>query len=295
MEIEKLIPTCKNYIWGGTRLFKYNKPSFNFDTIAESWEVSFHDDGPSKISNGQLLRDVVTCNDLGRKCDTLPFFPILNKFIDAKDDLSLQVHPTDEYALKFENSYGKTEMWYVVDADEEACLYIGFNKNVSDKEIQKRIKENSIIKIMNRIEVKPGDCYFIPAGTIHAIGKGCFIYEIQENSNLTYRVYDYDRVGKDGKKRELHIEKALKVINKEKYVPQNLKSSPLVSCKYFTVNKLVGPKEIKAPNDSFLVFTIIKGSGLVNNKLANEGDTYFVPANKKAILSGNFELITTNL
>ena len=148
---------------------------------------------------------------------------------------------------------------------------------------------------MNKISVKPGDCYFIPAGTIHAIGKGCFIYEIQENSNLTYRVYDYDRVGKDGKKRELHIEKALKVLNKEKYVPQNLKSSPLVSCKYFTVNKLVAPKEIKAPHNSFLVFTIIKGSGLVNNEPANEGDTYFVPANKKVTIQGNIELITTNL
>lgn len=294
MEIEKLYPTTKSYIWGGSRLFKYGKVS-DSNIIAESWEVSFHDDGPSKISNGQFLRDIVTCQDLGKKCDVFPFFPILNKFIDAKDNLSLQVHPSDEYALKNENSFGKTEMWYVVDADKGACLYIGFNKNVSDKEIQQRIKDNSIIEIMNKIQVKPGDCYFIPAGTIHAIGKGCFIYEIQENSNLTYRVYDYDRIGKDGKKRELHIDKALKVLNKEKFIPQNLKTSPLVSCKYFVVNKVVSPKEIIAPNDSFLVFTIIKGNGKVNDTPAKEGETFFIPANKKATLSGNLELITTHL
>lgn len=294
MKVEKLIPVTKNYIWGGKRLFNLNKKS-DADTIAESWEVSFHSDGPSSLSDGRILKDVASKIDLGSKCDLLPFFPILNKFIDAKDNLSLQVHPSDEYALKNENSYGKTEMWYVVDADKDAYLYVGFSKNVTDSEIVERIKNNSIVEIMNKIPVKTGDCYFIPAGTIHAIGKGCFIYEIQENSNLTFRVYDYDRVGKDGKKRELHIDKALKVLNKEKYVPVNLQSSPLVSCKYFTVNKLNNPTRILAPKDSFLVFTVIEGNGLVDNVELNLGDTYFIPAGKEVSIKGNISIITTNI
>lgn len=294
VNIEKLIPATKNYLWGGKRLFQYGKTSTN-DIIAESWELSFHDDGPCKLSNGKLLKDVCTEQDLGEKCKKFNFFPVLNKFIDAKDDLSIQVHPCDEYALKYENSYGKTEMWYVVDALENSYLYIGFNKDVSDAEIRERIKNNTLINIMNKIEVRKGDCYFIPSGTIHAIGKGCFIYEIQENSNLTYRVYDYDRVGKDGKKRELHIEKALKVLNKKKYIPNNISSENLANCEYFTVKRCLNVSKVSAPNDSFLALTIISGNGKIDNIVACAGDTFFVPAKKVANLDGKFEIITTTI
>jgi len=297
MEIVKLKGAVKDYLWGGTRLFNYGKTSSS-PIIAESWEVSFHKDGPSVIDSGvnkgKFLSDVATLDDLGSNAKNFEFFPILNKFIDAKDNLSLQVHPNDEYALKYENSFGKTEMWYVVDATEEACLYIGFNKDVSDEEISARIANDTLIEIMNKIHVKKGDCYFIPSGTIHAIGKGCLIYEIQENSNLTYRVYDYGRVDKNGNKRELHVEKALKVLNKNKVQPKSLTGNSLANCKYFIVNKLVNPKSIVAPKDSFLVATVIDGNGKFNDMDVATGDTFFVPANKQIVTSGNLVVITTN-
>lgn len=209
--------------------------------------------------------------------------------------ISIQVHPNDEYALANENTNGKSELWYVVDAMPNSFIYLGFNKDVTEVEILEKIKNNSILDVINKIPVKPGDCYFVPAGTIHAIGSGCFIYEIQENSNITYRVYDYDRKDKNGNKRELHIEKALKVLNKSKTIPQNLQGTNLINCSYFSVNKILNPKEVSAPIDSFLVFTIIKGQGKVNNIDAFTGDTFFVPANKKADFCSDFDIITTNL
>ena len=220
----KLSPAFKDYIWGGTRLRTEFGKKCSLEKVAESWELSFHNDGPSVVDSGQnkgkLLKEIITESDLGDKCKNFTYFPVLNKFIDAKQDLSLQVHPSDEYALKNEHSYGKTEMWYVIEAKNKSCLYIGFNRDVTKSELVKRINDNTILEIMNKIEVKSGDCYFIPSGTIHAIGKGCLIYEIQQNSNLTYRVYDYDRIDKNGKKRELHVEKALNVINLKKYKPK---------------------------------------------------------------------------
>lgn len=298
MEIMKLKPTLKDYIWGGNRLKKYVKES-NKDIIAESWEISFHNDGPSIIDSGEhkgcLLKDVINENDLGEKCKNFTFFPILNKFIDAKDNLSIQVHPSDEYALKYENSYGKTEMWYVVSATEEACLYVGFNKDVTDEEISSRIQNNTLMEIMNKINVKEGDCYFIPSGTIHAIGKGCLVYEIQENSNITYRVYDYDRRDKNGNPRELHVAKALAVLNKAKTELINLQGETLKTCKYFSVRKLKNPKTLSSPKDSFMVATVIKGNGDINNLEAKMGDTFFIPANKKYDVNGEMIIITTNI
>ena len=138
---------------------------------------------------------------------------MLIKFIDAEQNLSVQVHPSDEYALQHENSFGKTEMWYIVEAEEGAGIYLGFNRTVTKEEYEAAIKENRLTELLNFYEVKAGDCYFIPSGTIHAIGKGCLICEIQQNSNLTYRVYDYGRKDKNGKERELHIDKAPRVTN----------------------------------------------------------------------------------
>lgn len=296
--IYKLVPHLTNYLWGGKRLKEYGK-KVKDDVVAEAWEVSFHEAGLSLIGSGRnkgkSLKEVLSNKDLGKKTLEYPFFPVLNKFIDACDNLSLQVHPSDEYALKYENSFGKTEMWYVVDAEPGSCLYVGFNKDLTDEEISERISDNSIVEVMNKIEIKPGDCYFIPSGTIHAIGKGCLIYEIQENSNLTYRVYDYDRVGKDGKKRELHVEKALKVLNKNKYVPTNLTGNNLMNCKYFNVNKLVNPKEVSSQKDSFLAVTVIEGKGKISNLNVKKGDTLFVTAHSKYKVVGNLTLITTEI
>jgi len=213
MNTEKLYPELKDNIWGGRKLIeKYGKTTKNA-ICAESWELSFHPDGPTKLSDGSRLCNVATEELLGSNTKNFEFFPLMIKLIDAKDNLSVQVHPDDTYALKYENSFGKTEMWYIVEADEGAGIYLGFKEDVCEEQVENAIKQNTLTSLMNFFEVKAGDCYFIPSGTIHAIGTGCLIYEIQQNSNLTYRVYDYDRRDKNGNPRELHVEKALKVLD----------------------------------------------------------------------------------
>ena len=187
MKTVKLKAKTKDYLWGGHKLFDYGKEGN--DIIAESWELSYFEGMESIIDSGEdkgkKLCDVVTKKELGTNIEKYPFFPMLVKLIDSAQNLSIQVHPDDDYARKYENSYGKNEMWYVVGAEKDAKLYIGFNKDVSKDELVNRIENNTLLDVMNHILVKPGDAYYIPAGTIHAIGKGCFILEIQQNSNLT--------------------------------------------------------------------------------------------------------------
>ena len=193
---------------------------------------------------------------------------------DARQDLSVQVHPSDEYALKHENSFGKTEMWYVVEADEGAGIYLGFKRDVTDAEYREAIKNNALTDLLNFYKVKAGDCFFIPSGTIHAIGAGCLICEIQQNSNLTYRVYDYGRLDKDGKTRELHVDKALKVTSLTKYEAKKLDA--VSSCgeylglsKYFTVKKFSVKDDVILHSDkgSFKAFTCVSGEGYINNEI----------------------------
>ena len=201
MSILKLYPECKDYIWGGEKLKeKYGKQTHK-TPCAESWELSFHNDGLTRLFSGKTLVESVAEMDLGENVNVFPFFPVLIKFIDAKENLSVQVHPSDEYALANENSFGKTEMWYIVEAEKGAGIYLGFNRDVTKEEYETAIKEKRLTELLNFYEVKAGECYFIPSGTIHAIGKGCLICEIQQNSNLTYRVYDYCRKDKNGKER----------------------------------------------------------------------------------------------
>lgn len=248
-KIERLYPVCKDYIWGGTKLReKYGKVT-DADPCAESWELSFHKDGLTKIGDGRTLAEAITAKDIGSRAEKFPFFPTLIKFIDAKADLSVQVHPSDEYALKNEGSFGKTEMWYIVEADEGAGIYLGFKRNVTKKEFEAAIKEKSLTDLLNFYPVKPGESYFIPSGTIHAIGRGCLICEIQQNSNLTYRVYDYGRRDKFGNERELHVEKALAVTNLEKFERQESCSEKIAECEYFTVTKLTVTDSCKLTAD----------------------------------------------
>ncbi len=285
MQIEKLYPECKDNIWGGRALKeKYGKIT-DKDPVAESWELSFHKDGPTKLSDGTTLQSRATARDLGENCEGFPFFPMLVKLIDAKQDLSVQVHPSDEYALKNENSFGKTEMWYIVDAEPGAGIYLGFKRKVSQEEYEQAIANNTLTELLNFFEVKAGDCYFIPSGTIHAIATGCLICEIQQNSNLTYRVYDYGRRDKNGNLRELHVEKALKVTNLDKYEysPLNLQTAQgelLGLSRYFTTTfvKVEGEKTVTADKNSFKCLTCVKGSGTVGGKAASAGDSLFVPA-----------------
>ena len=299
MEIVKLYPECKDNIWGGVKLKeKYGKKT-DKDPVAESWELSFHKDGPTRLENGKTLQETVTAVELGENCQGFPFFPMLVKLIDAKQDLSVQVHPSDTYALANENSFGKTEMWYIVEAEQGAGIYLGFKKDVTQEEYERAIKNNTLTELLNFFEVKAGDCYFIPSGTIHAIGTGCLICEIQQNSNLTYRVYDYGRKDKNGNERELHVDKALKVTNLEKYeyTPLALSTSQgtlLGLSRYFTTTAVSvnGEKMLNADKASFKCVTCVKGEGKIGEKAVALGDSFFIPAGYGEVkLIGEMELI----
>lgn len=303
MEIVKLYPECKDNLWGGVKLREKYGKNTDKSPVAESWELSFHKDGPTRLEDGKTLQECVTEEELGLNCKGFPFFPMLAKFIDAKDDLSVQVHPSDAYALKNENSFGKTEMWYIVEADEGAGIYLGFKKDVTQAEYERAIAEHTLTELLNFFEVKAGECYFIPSGTIHAIGKGCLICEIQQNSNLTYRVYDYGRKDKNGKERELHVEKALKVtsLSKYEYAPLRIETEQgdlLGLSRYFTTTSVQvdGEKKLFADGNSFKCLMCVDGAGKVNGKAISLGDSWFVPAGYgEFTLSGNMRVIVAEV
>ena len=340
-DIMKLEPAFKDNLWGGTKLRTVFGKKCDYDVIGESWELSAHPDGQSVIASGIFTgmyfgefiekygHDVV-----GWKSSSLDRFPVLIKFIDAKKDLSIQIHPDDDYALEIENEFGKNEMWYVVDCEPGAFLYCGLKKDSSKEEIRERIENNTITDILNKIEVHKGDCVMVKAGTIHAIGAGILICEIQQNSNCTYRMYDYDRKDKFGNKRELHIDKAIDVVDVKKYKPfiSDNKDVPegaevLVSCKYFECYKYVlgsdateadhasdiedncyntenvrntGKVNISVDAMSFRSVIVIDGSGKIavgNNTMDNKaGDSFFVTAGEKVInLEGTGTVIVTKV
>lgn len=303
MEILKLYPAYKNYIWGGEKLSKRYGKTADFTPVAESWELSFHADGETRVADGRTLREALTPAELGTACEGFPFFPMLIKFIDAKQNLSVQVHPDDTYALVNENSFGKTEMWYVVEADAGAGLYVGFSRDVTREEYERAIADGTLCDLLNFYPVQKGDCYFIPAGTIHAIGAGCVICEIQQNSNLTYRVFDYGRVGADGKPRELHVAKALAVTNLKKYekldpLGDEFGTEVLGSCEYFHVTRQMvrGKWQISTDARSFKCITCVQGVGQIENHPISRGDSFFIPANfGTAHLSGDMVLICTEV
>ncbi len=312
MAVYQLIPTCKDYIWGGNKLRTIFHKESDSDRIAESWELSCHPDGPSylmekgkKVTLAEAVKNT-KADAMGKNCQKFEEFPVLIKLIDACDNLSIQVHPSDEYALKNEHQYGKTEMWYIVDCEENAGLYFGFKKEISKEEFAERIQEDRLLEVLNWVPVKKGDTFFIEAGTIHAIGKGIVIAEIQQNSNVTYRVYDYGRIGKDGKKRDLHIDKAIAVTNR---TPKDLQESyapHLGICKYFCVDKLnldgIYTKSMSGTvlEDSFLHILILEGNGTVTTKdnsvSFRKGDSLFLPASSGAYeIEGTCEAILTTI
>ena len=291
MKIQKLIPECKDYVWGGSKLKSEYGKKTNSEICAESWELSFHKDGLTKVQEGKTLCEIASKEHLGSNLDGFEFFPVLNKFIDAKQNLSVQVHPSDAYALKNENSFGKTEMWYIVEADEGAGIYLGFNRDITKEEYESVIQNNTLTQILNFYPVKAGECYFIPSGTVHAIGAGCLIYEIQQNSNLTYRVYDY------GRGREVHIEKALAVSNLSKHQKVALSGDVLGVSKYFTVSKLnVCNNTLQTDGSTFNCVTVVGGSGEVDGIAVKKGDSLFVPANYGSYsLKGDMQIILTQI
>ena len=278
MKITKTIPAFKDYIWGGNKLKTEFHKNVDLDRVAESWELAAHKDGTSGFDGESFsLADLFENHRelIGTNAEKFERFPMIIKLIDAKNNLSVQVHPSDEYALKNENSYGKTEMWYVVEAEEGAGLYVGFNRDVTETEFRALIAENRLQEVLNFIPVKPGEWFFIEAGTVHAIGKGVVIAEVQQNSNLTYRLYDYGRVGADGKPRELHVEKGVKVSKLTAYTPDKRTSCEYFSCKSIALS---GSRAFTADKTSFVALVLMDGSLSVAGKTYQKGDTVFVPA-----------------
>jgi mannose-6-phosphate isomerase len=295
MSVLKLKPACKDYLWGGDTLIRNFHKKYDGEKLAETWELSCHPDGMSVISNGlwqgKSLAEYVDANGkavLGDNCKRFQDFPILIKFIDAKDNLSIQVHPNDYYALKNEGQYGKTEMWYIADCKDGAFIYYGFAKEIDQSEFRERIENNTLPEVLNKVSVHKGDVFFIEAGTIHAIGQNIVVAEIQQNSNITYRVYDYGRKDKEGRERELHIEKAIEVTNRHAMRTCRSAYPHLAACDYFIVDKLNLDGKIMQKltgtidKDSFMSFLVVEGNGtaICNGEHIDfiKGDSLFFPA-----------------
>lgn len=329
MAIGKIHPACKQYLWGGEKLIREYGISSPKTPLAEAWVLSAHPDGDSRISfsdmarfsegtassdraefseetasseggffsEGESFADYLksypeAAGSLGK---AFPFFPTLIKLIDAKKALSIQVHPDDSFALSREGQYGKTEMWIVLEREEGAFLYFGFQKDYTEEEIRRAIEEENFPSLLCKVMVEPGDVFFIPAGTVHAIGAGILLAEVQQNSNLTYRVYDYGRKDAQGNTRELHVEKALEVMDRkqlssyrqEAFKKQGTKAveedaagkstagknvylERIGSCEYFTVERLFLEDNAfysgKLTEESFLSLLVLEGEGVLTEE-----------------------------
>lgn len=301
-----LRPSGMDYLWGGNRLNDEFEKRIDLSPLAETWECSTHPEGPSYVVGGEYdgseLAEILRQHPeyLGERHKGENTLPILVKFIDAKQDLSVQVHPTDEYAKEHENGeLGKTEMWYVLDANRDASLIYGLRKSCTKAEIRQAVADGTVIQYLQKVPIHKDDVFFIQAGTIHAIGAGALVAEIQENSNLTYRLYDYDRIDKDGKKRELHIDKVLEAANLDssaeprqplrvlKY-QQGVASELLTRCKFFEVYRMIVNTErrqkvhYQADEIAFRVLLCVHGCGMITYKGGEitfyKGDCIFVPA-----------------
>ena len=333
MAIGKIHPACKQYLWGGEKLIREYGISSPNTPLAEAWVLSAHSDGDSRISfsegalcsegkessvgesfseeesssEGESFAEYLKCHPeaVGSFGKAFPFFPTLIKLIDAKKALSIQVHPDDSFALSREGQYGKTEMWIVLEREEGAFLYFGFQKDYSEEEIRRAIEEENFPSLLCKVMVEPGDVFFIPAGTVHAIGAGILLAEVQQNSNLTYRVYDYGRKDAQGNTRELHVEKALEVMNRkqlsayrqeafkkqgkkpvgekvagesatgesatgEKAAGKNVYLEQIGSCEYFTVDRLFLEENAlyngKLTEESFLSLLVLEGEGVLTEE-----------------------------
>ncbi|SFW19677.1 type I phosphomannose isomerase catalytic subunit [Ruminococcus flavefaciens] len=308
----------KDYIWGGTKLRTVFGKESDTERLAESWELSCHPDGECTISGGDFdgmkLSSFISEHPeaVGSSFKSGDSFPVLVKLIDAEKDLSVQVHPDNDYARKHENDSGKTEMWYVISADIGSELIYGFKEELTKEEFRQAIEDNTLMDKVNRVPVRQGDVFFIKPGTLHAIGKGILIAEIQQSSNVTYRVYDYGRLGADGKPRKLHIEKALDVTNTVPAEPKSpvygmeldgVVTQLLADCEYFNVNRhrIIKELELYADKNSFAHVLMIGGSGgelIADNYTLplTMGSSVFVPAGTGAFaIKGNCDIIVTTI
>ena len=298
----KFSPILKNTIWGGTKIAPFKNIHTQLRKIGESWEVSGVPGNETVVSEGpyagRKLNDLVAelKEQLVGRANYERFgneFPLLIKFIDARDDLSIQVHPTDEIAHRQGRERGKTEMWYLMPSEPDATLLCGLRKQITPEEYKQMVSEKTIVDAIARYPVKEGDCFFLPAGRIHAIGSGCFLAEIQQTSDVTYRIYDFDRHDDLGRPRELHTELAAESINYEvlpdyqtHYTPQKDQGVQLVECPYFTtsVYDLTEPMTIDYSElDSFVILIGLSGAGIVTEAdgsrfVLRAGETVLLPA-----------------
>lgn len=288
-----LDPVCKDIIWGGERLSReFSKGEFVGQRIAETWELTVRENEVNTVCSGEMNGETLF------ELEGTENFPVLIKFIDAKSDLSVQVHPGDEYSRKYEGDLGKTEMWYVVDAEAGAQLVYGLRNGVSKEDFAKAVEENRIGECLNYVDVHRGDVFFIPAGCVHAIGGGILIAEIQQSSNVTYRVYDYNRG------RELHIKKALDVIelygkediDKIRYsCADEISADLLADCDIFRVEKKNSScGEIVGNSDKFRHILVLSGKGRVGDLDVFAGSSVLLPLGcEGAKLGGEFEFLLT--
>jgi len=308
----KFKPILKEKIWGGQKLVSLLNKKSELNNIGESWEISDVEGDVSIIENGNLkgwsLKKMLECYN----SDLIGFknykvfenkFPLLIKFIDARDDLSVQLHPNDKLAKERHNSFGKTEMWYVMQAEEDANLIVDFNKKITPQEYLEHLENKTLTQILNFDKVKPGDTYFIEVGRIHAIGAGVMLAEIQQTSDITYRVYDWDRVDKNGNSRDLHNDLAIDAINfnmednfRVSYSKTERELNEMVSCDYFTTSYLALNNDFKKENtkDSFLIYMCVNGNAKIVSETGSvnlsKGETVLIPAAVK-----HFEIKTKNV
>ncbi|PTM06802.1 MAG: mannose-6-phosphate isomerase [Bacteroidetes bacterium] len=307
----KFQPILKEKIWGGQKLNKLLNKKNKATNVGESWEISDVDGDTSIVSNGELngtsLKQLLSSfkDELIGKKNFKIFgdkFPLLIKFIDAKEDLSIQLHPNDELAAKRHNSFGKTEMWYVMQADKDSNLIVGFNQKVTPKLYLKHLKDKTLTEILNFENVNEGDSYFIEVGRVHAIGAGVMLAEIQQTSDITYRVYDWDRKDNAGNERELHNDLAIDAINfkmgnnfKIEFGKKKNQSNKMVSCSYFTTNFLHINNTISKENnhDSFMIYICVDGVATIKiqdfTEIIKKGETILIPAALR-----HFEIETNN-
>ena len=318
MELFKFEPLLKQTIWGGDKIVTFKHLESDLDSVGESWEISGVPGDESVVANGEYkgktlnevlaeMKDkLVGADNYKRFGDR---FPLLIKFIDARQDLSIQVHPTDEIAKKQGKERGKTEMWYLMDSDKDATLLCGLKKKITPEEYAQMVENDTIVDAIDRYEVKEGDCFFLPAGRIHAIGTGCFLAEIQQTSDVTYRIYDFKRKDKDGNYRQLHTKEAAECINynvesnyRTDYTPVKNQGVSLVQCPYFctAVYDLDEPMTLDYSElDSFVILIGLKGNATITDNEGNEftlqaGESVLVPATTETLkVDGNIKFLET--
>ena len=318
MELFKFEPLLKQTIWGGNKIVAFKHIQSDMENVGESWEVSGVPGDESVVANGEckgktlnevlaeMKQKLVGEENYKRFGDR---FPLLIKFIDARQDLSIQVHPDDETAHRQGKAMGKTEMWYVMDSDEDASLKVGLKKKITPEEYARMVEDDTICDALGNYKVKSGDCFFIPAGRIHAICSGSFIAEIQQTSDVTYRIYDYKRKDKNGNYRELHTKEAAEAIDytvlddyRTEYTPVKNEATQLVSCPLFTtaVYDLTEPMTLDYSElDSFVILIALKGEGSILTASGEtftfcEGESILLPATTETVkVEGNIKFLET--